>query len=195
MPNVEELSKAYSGLSKNRLASLLHQKEELSLEAQQVLSEEISKRELGSGINIEAKPNDNFVMENQYNQATLIQRFLNSILDFLAFFLICFIFFIFGYSLVTNGLLNSTINNLISYVTVFGFPLLNYIYLEGKYGKTIGKFITKTTVIKQNGEKITFKDAFLRTLYRLIPLEFITIFLDDGLTFHDKLSKTFVAQD
>lgn len=53
-----------------------------------------------------------------------------------------------------------TVVILITYYTVF----------EWLTGKTIGKFLTKTKVIMENGSKISFGIAFLRSILRLIPL-------------------------
>ena len=45
-----------------------------------------------------------------------------------------------------------------------------YTIFEWLTGKTIGKFLTKTKVIMENGSKISFGIAFLKSVVRLIPL-------------------------
>ncbi|WP_349663302.1 RDD family protein [Cellulophaga lytica] len=43
--------------------------------------------------------------------------------------------------------------------------------MEIKFQKTIGKFVTKTKVVKMNGEKPTDGDIMTRTFCRLIPFD------------------------
>ena len=71
--------------------------------------------------------------------------------------------------------------------------LLYYIYyftLELTIGQTIGKMITKTRVVnRDNSETPNFKRIFIRTITRLIPIDFISyLFSSNGI--HDILSKT-----
>jgi uncharacterized RDD family membrane protein YckC len=71
--------------------------------------------------------------------------------------------------------------------------LLYYLYyfiLELTIGQTIGKMITKTKVVNiDNSEKPNFTRIFIRTISRLIPIDFLSyLFLSNGI--HDILSKT-----
>lgn len=59
-------------------------------------------------------------------------------------------------------------------------------------GRTIGKFITRTKAIRQDGRGLTLKDAFLRTLVRLIPFEPFSGFTT--LMWHDRWTKTQVVR-
>ena len=58
-------------------------------------------------------------------------------------------------------------------------------------GKTLGKLITGTRAIRADGEELTFKDALLRSLSRLVPLEFLSGF---GEPWHDTWTKTMVVK-
>ena len=63
-------------------------------------------------------------------------------------------------------------------------------------GKTIGKLITKTRAIKDNGEFLTFKEAFARSAIRLIPIEsFICLITDYAYGWHDRWTNTIVIPD
>ena len=77
------------------------------------------------------------------------------------------------------------------YIAVFvGY----YTLMEIKYQKTIGKFITKTHVVKMDGSKPDSSDIFTRTLCRLIPFDRVSfLFVKNGI--HDYLSKTKVVRD
>jgi uncharacterized RDD family membrane protein YckC len=43
-----------------------------------------------------------------------------------------------------------------------------FTYLEGTSGQTIGKKVVNIKVVKENGNKLTFVDAFVRTILRII---------------------------
>jgi len=58
-------------------------------------------------------------------------------------------------------------------------------------GQTLGKLITKTKAIRADGEELTFKDALLRSLCRLIPFEPFSGF---GDLWHDTLTHTMVVK-
>ncbi|MEX6690284.1 RDD family protein [Danxiaibacter flavus] len=60
-------------------------------------------------------------------------------------------------------------------------------------GRSVGKFITKTKTIRLDGSKFTFKDALLRSLIRLIPIEPFTAFSNRG-PWHDRWTKTRVVK-
>ena len=75
--------------------------------------------------------------------------------------------------------------------------LLNGIYfiaMEYAFQKTLGKFITRTTVVNKKGERPTIIDIFIRTVCRLIPFDSISyLFTTNG--FHDYFSGTRVVND
>jgi uncharacterized RDD family membrane protein YckC len=60
-------------------------------------------------------------------------------------------------------------------------------------GHTLGKAITGTRVIREDGEELTFKDAFLRSLSRLVPFEALSIWFGNGM-WHDTWTKTKVIK-
>ncbi len=75
--------------------------------------------------------------------------------------------------------------------------ILNYIFYytlcEKLFkGYTLGKFITGTKAIRQDGNELTFKDALLRSLSRLVPFEPFSGF--NTLTWHDSWTDTMVIK-
>lgn len=60
-------------------------------------------------------------------------------------------------------------------------------------GRTIGKYITGTIVVKEDGETPGFKDYFLRSLCRIIPFEIFSFLGETG--WHDSISKTRVVNN
>ena len=69
-----------------------------------------------------------------------------------------------------------------------------YTFLEYVNGKTVGKLITKTHVIKNDGTKPEFMKLVFRSVCRIIPFDNIS-FLFSGNGLHDSWSKTKVVYD
>ena len=64
------------------------------------------------------------------------------------------------------------------------------------WSKTPAKFITKTKVITEYGEKPSFKTIFIRTLVRFVPFEaFSFLSPERPRGWHDRWSKTIVIDD
>ena len=77
------------------------------------------------------------------------------------------------------------------YLLIFGY----YTVMEGVFnGKTLGKFITRTRAVREDGSSLDWEKAALRSVCRLIPFDALSfMFADVG--WHDKLSKTRVVND
>ncbi|HEU4472044.1 MAG TPA: RDD family protein [Flavisolibacter sp.] len=58
-------------------------------------------------------------------------------------------------------------------------------------GYTLGKLLTGTKAIREDGQELSFKDALLRSLIRIIPFEAFSGF---GTPWHDSWSKTTVVR-
>jgi uncharacterized RDD family membrane protein YckC len=114
-------------------------------------------------------------------------RFINFIIDTVIWLIIVFIL---------TFPLNATIESemLIGYLILIGTFLCYYSILETKYQKTIGKFITKTSVVNSDGTKPEFGDILRRTFCRLIPFDRLS-FLFSSNGFHDRLSNTTIIRD
>ena len=71
---------------------------------------------------------------------------------------------------------------------------LYYFIMEWTTGQTIGKMITKSKVVtSKTDEKPTLSSILIRTLCRLIPVDFFTyLFIPMGI--HDRVSKTELKQ-
>jgi uncharacterized RDD family membrane protein YckC len=123
-------------------------------------------------------------------------RFVNYIIDVIAFYAL-----IFGASLLYfTALYNQTgsldedevgdgMSYLIALVVIVGY----YTVLEGATkGRTLGKLATGTVVVKEDGSPITFKDAFLRSLSRLVPFEPFSAL--GGRPWHDSWTNTMVVK-
>jgi uncharacterized RDD family membrane protein YckC len=139
----------------------------------------------------------------QYKTATSGQRFVNWLVDNLLMR--------FGLSYVTGTLVNILIENffpdfairvdyrldpwdilLLSYaITIFNYLLYYTICEKAFKGYTLGKLMSGTRAIRDDGKELTFKDAFLRSLTRLVPFEAFSGF---GKPWHDSWTHTQVIQ-
>ena len=116
------------------------------------------------------------------------QRFGNYLLD-----LIC----IYTGSIVVGGILYLIgLGDLIERIngTLFGFIflLLYYIPQEALLGWSLGKLITGTRVVREDGTPITFGQALGRALCRFIPFEAFSFLGGNGkpVGWHDTISGT-----
>jgi len=81
-----------------------------------------------------------------------------------------------------------------SFLFQFVIAYAYYFLFESISGKTLGKYFTRTKVIKQDRSQLTSKDVAIRTLCRFFPLEIISYI--DGerpVGWHDSWSKTLVV--
>jgi uncharacterized RDD family membrane protein YckC len=140
----------------------------------------------------------------QYERASLGQRFLNFLIDNLLMR--------FGLSYITGAavgvFLGAAFPDYASKIvydrTSFDFimilylvGILNYLiyytFCEKVFrGYTLGKLVSGSRAIREDGTELTFKDALLRTLSRLVPFE---VFSALGYRpWHDAWTKTTVIK-
>lgn len=130
--------------------------------------------------------------EIESNVASSILRLVHLLVDSISYLVLFFI--IAGtINLLFTGT-DQVILGFISFVLLISLYFAYYVVLEHRFGRTLGKMLTKTKVVKSNGEKPTSTDIFIRTLCRFIPFDqFSYIFTKNG--FHDYLSKTMVIKN
>lgn len=75
-----------------------------------------------------------------------------------------------------------------------GGTLVYYAATESIFGRTLGKLITGTKVIGEDGFKPSFGRAMLRTLCRFIPFEPFSFFGAERRGWHDSIAKTWVVK-
>ncbi|HUC82247.1 MAG TPA: RDD family protein [Flavisolibacter sp.] len=138
----------------------------------------------------------------EYDEASNGQRFLNYLIDNL------FMRFVVSYGtsyLLLEFLVSTSPETAYewfgsdgSWAAIYLIALLNhlvyYTICEKAFkGHTLGKLITGTRAIREDGEELTFKDALLRSLSRLVPFEALSIWFGNGL-WHDTWTKTKVIK-
>ena len=126
------------------------------------------------------------------------QRFLNLLMDYIAqLFLFIIAFSIVSVIAETNGnkdfMANFIKNDIAQYTFVTCIALFYYNVFEIFFARTVGKFITQTIVVDENGEKPNHETILVRTLCRLIPFEILSFLGMPARGWHDRISKTYVV--
>lgn len=120
------------------------------------------------------------------------QRFVNYLIDIIIFDIIIAVIkniFAIGTALIytPNVYTNFFLNLFISYLCIV---VLYFLSELGFKGRTIGKFVTNTKAINEDGSEMNAKTILIRSLCRIVPFEPFSAF--GGHPWHDKWSKTFV---
>ncbi|KRD11838.1 transporter [Flavobacterium sp. Root901] len=124
-------------------------------------------------------------------------RFANYIIDIIA---ILFLIFVFGIVVALLGNLFGLqgivfwLGNMSDFegqILFLAISIFYYSFMEGIFGRSLGKFITGTVVVDENGEKPSFGTIFKRTLCRLIPFDGFSFLGSRG--WHDSISDTYVV--
>lgn len=72
------------------------------------------------------------------------------------------------------------------------------VWMNGKYGATIGKMILNMKIVKENGKPLTYSDAFVREIASYLSVTifgigcFVVIWDKKKQSWHDKIAKTVV---
>ncbi len=130
-------------------------------------------------------------------RASVGARFLNFIIDIIVFYLVEVVLLAILYR---AGIIDRETLVSPEAGAYFERLLIGTVFLIGIYtliegatkGRTLGKLITGTQAVKHDGSQITFKDAFIRSLCRMVPFEPFSAL--GGTPWHDKWSNTQVVK-
>jgi len=128
------------------------------------------------------------------------KRLANYLLDWIFILIFALIFgFIIGIVLLfvspaSFDLVFDQDNRLTDYIFGFIVVMIYYSLFEGLTGRTLAKYITKTKVVNEKGEKPNFETILIRTLCRFIPLLPFSFLGSKNTGWHDRLSKTVVVE-
>jgi uncharacterized RDD family membrane protein YckC len=159
--------------------------------AVEAAEEEIKKRKIDTTKIEQVKVDLTAKIEKQKelntNKVSALTRFIHFIVDTIVWLIIAAIL---TFPLNAKDDLQMLLGYLLLFISFMGY----YTFMETKYQKTIGKFMTKTKVVNKNGSKPEVGDIVRRTFYRLIPFDRISfLFAPNG--FHDRLSNTTIIKD
>lgn len=127
------------------------------------------------------------------------KRFFNFLLDILFFYLFLFSFgILLGVVMVwfeqdVESMFN--VSPVVDHLLTYLFFISYYTAFEAIFGKTIGKMITNTKVVNEDGTKPTFGQIVGRSFARLIPFEAFSLLANHPRGWHDTLSRTMVVDD
>lgn len=164
--------------------------------AVEAAEEEIKKRNIDTTrieqVKVELSAKIEEKKEFDSKKVSSLTRFIHFIVDTIAYSILTMIF-----SFILGLFINPSDQNLMTILVYLMFAIGffgYYVFMETKYQKTIGKFITKTKVINKNGTIPELGDIVRRTFCRLIPFDRISfLFTSNG--FHDRLSDTTLIKD
>ena len=128
------------------------------------------------------------------------QRFLNYIIDVVIIYIL-----IFGVSFITALIatyLEATsflewlqnINGLEEYLIYFIIMIPYFTLMESIFSKSVGKFITKTMVVLEDGSKPESGTILRRTLCRIIPFDGLSFLGTPSRGWHDSITDTYVVR-
>ena len=131
------------------------------------------------------------------------RRFFNLLIDYAAIFALS-VAVVFAYSIAyftVYPMAQTTPmerwGSLAGYVFGVVLMLAYYLPLEGLFGCTLGKLVTGTRVVSDDGGKPSWGQVVGRTVARMIPFEaFSLLFVDDARirVWHDSLPRTWVVR-
>lgn len=130
--------------------------------------------------------------------ASHTQRFTNMLIDSVMQFILLFIVLVF---IVAGKEINegkAYVDHLandvwLQYTFTACIALFYYNVFEIFSARTVGKLVTQTIVVDENGEKPNHETIMVRSLCRLIPFNALSIIGFPARTWHDSISKTYVV--
>ncbi|RXG29077.1 RDD family protein [Leeuwenhoekiella marinoflava] len=165
-------------------------------EAVQVAEDELSRRkisklQMANLVKAVAQDND-AVKEIQDYVSSSGVRFVNFIIDFVVFLLLAL-----TASLALDSVFVTSNNDLLMAIG-YGMMLLIFLAYYGLseyfFQKTAGKYVTKTIVVTEQGNKPDGKTILIRSLCRLIPFDRLSYLVTKN-GFHDRFSNTKVIKE
>jgi uncharacterized RDD family membrane protein YckC len=164
-----------------------------------MISEEVNRDPVETGLA------DQLNQVIRYEHASGAQRFLNYLVDNLLMqfglsyltgmivgFLIAKMAPDFAYRIAYEGTTQGDLLLISFLIGIFNY-VVYYTFCEKVFkGYTLGKLLTGTRAIREDGSELTFKDAILRSLSRLVPFEPFSGF--GPRPWHDSWTNTVVVK-
>ena len=117
------------------------------------------------------------------------RRFATFLLDYIGVMIAAMLFGAFSYFL--SGGANDG-----GFLQPFGILLMvgYYLFFEGLWGRTPGKWLLGTRVVDNQGRRPTFGAVFIRTIVRFVPFEAFSFLGSRRGGWHDRWSSTHVIR-
>ncbi len=127
------------------------------------------------------------------------QRFLNFIIDYVVQIVIGAVIGVviallaeFTGNYMLYDIVVESNNRLTDYLLGFIILILYYLTIETLTARSLGKYITQTKIVLEDGSQPKFTDILKRSFSRLIPFEQFSFFGEDARGWHDTISDTYV---
>lgn len=131
---------------------------------------------------------------DDFIQTPKMQRLTHYVVDLCLCILICSTFLM-SFGGTFFSMLESSLGRQVTMIMfVFFARILYFPIFETVFGASPGKLLTESRLLSTNGEKITFKQGFLRTLFRAVPFDAFT-YLGNGNGWHDDWVDTMVVKE
>ncbi|QIX60656.1 RDD family protein [Hymenobacter lutimineralis] len=121
------------------------------------------------------------------------RRLANYLIDLACVFLLAaqfgIILVLVGKESWLDDLDNPLLDRLVTVILLFFY----YLFFEALFGRTVGKMVTGTTVVMEDGTRPPFSATLKRTLWRIVPFEPLS-FLGSAQGWHDTKSGTMVVR-
>ncbi len=132
--------------------------------------------------------------EKVYEDASKTKRFVNLLIDSIVFYALAFLLGVFMAIASVDYLIDS--NPLLFNVIIYALFVGVYFLLETSLnGKTVGKYITGTRVIMEDGQDLKPKNILGRSFARLVPFEAFSFLGSQPTGWHDRWSGTRVIDE
>ena len=122
------------------------------------------------------------------------KRLANSVIDVIVIYIIMFIL-----AILINvfGVQSPGIDDFQVFITfsIYIIFILYYWVMESLLGKTIGKYITRTRIVKEDGSHPKALNVLGRTLSRFIPFDVFSYLGSPGTGWHDSIPKIYVISE
>ena len=125
----------------------------------------------------------------RHHMASAGKRFVNFLIDLIVFYILFFLLLGDKLSFVDDDPASKIGFRLITALIMVSY----YFILEGLLGSTLGKLITNTRLVNEEGNKPPLMNILIRSLSRIVPFDAFS-FLGSGSGWHDKWSKTYVVE-
>ena len=131
-------------------------------------------------------------------QAGSGKRLANYFIDLIVFYILMFCFGVFLAALDSNASedINSVRGPLLDRLISLIFYGISMGLIEGLFrGKTLGKVITGTRAVNEDGSRISFLTGFLRGLSRAVPFDAFSALGQPPYPWHDRWTNTYVINE
>ena len=131
--------------------------------------------------------------KNDFVYASKWQRFANMLIDDVGYIILAAIV---GASVALVGGESAVafMDSIPDILFGYSILILYYFSFEVSTGRTLGKLITRTRVVDEEGNKPSWSKILGRTLTRIVPFEAFTFLGKDGRGLHDRWPKTYVIK-